>query len=290
MEVVSKVNKLKSVIRKEKGLGRVVGLVSSMGALHDGHLSLVRRAIHSCDVVVVTIFVNPAYFEQGADYEKYPRNLAHDVDLLTKLDVDYVFAPSADELFSRDFETFIQVEGVSEKLCGTPSSESSRGIATVAAKFFTMAEPNYAFFGMKDAQQAVVVRTMAKDLGFPVEIRVCPVVREPDGLAMSSRNSLLSAEERVAARVVYRSLCRVAERVLEGERDVPALRQAVLDRLRTEARVRIEHVDIVDAVKLAPMDVIEGEALAAVAVRIGPARLTDNILVHAPPARALAAP
>lgn len=253
-----------------------------MGALHEGHLSLVRKARELSDVVLVSIFVNPTQFAAGEDLDKYPRNLSRDVEILTRLNVDYVFAPAADEFYPRDFETFVDVDGLSGRLCGHFRPGHFRGVATVVSMLFAMVEPAYAFFGQKDAQQALIIRKLVRDLNFPLEVRICPIIRESDGLAMSSRNIFLSPEERRAATVLYRSLCRAAGLFLDGEQQTAPIQRSILDLLAAEPMARPDYVEIVDTSNLEPLETIRGEALLAMAVHIGQTRLIDNLLLTVP--------
>lgn len=282
MELIAKINKLKAVVRKMRGAGNSIGFVPTMGALHDGHLMLVKKAREVADTVLVSVFVNPIQFGRGEDFEHYPRNLSHDVELLTRAGVDYVFAPAIEEFYPKDFDTYVEVERLSEPLCGKFRPGHFRGVATVVAKLFTIVEPDYAFFGQKDAQQAGVIRRMARDLKFPVDVRVCPIVREEDGLAMSSRNAYLSPDERRAATVLYRSLCRAAALVLEGERQAGRVRQAVADMIQAEPLARLEYFEIVDTADFQPVAALQGGVLMALAVYIGKTRLIDNLLVDVP--------
>lgn len=282
MELIAKINKLKAVSRKVRGAGNSIGFVPTMGALHDGHLMLVKKAREVADTVLVSVFVNPIQFGRGEDFEHYPRNLSHDVELLTRAGVDYVFAPSMDEFYPKDFDTYVEVEQLSEPLCGKFRPGHFRGVATVVAKLFTIVEPDFAFFGQKDAQQAVIVRRMARDLKFPVDVRICPIVREEDGLAMSSRNAYLNPGERRAATVLYRSLCRAGALILEGERQADRVRQAAVELIRAEPAARLEYFEIVDSRDLQPLPVLRGEMLIALAVYIGGTRLIDNLLVDVP--------
>lgn len=282
MELIAKINKLKAVVRKMRGAGNSIGFVPTMGALHEGHLMLVKKAREVADTVLVSVFVNPIQFGRGEDFERYPRNLSHDVELLTWAGVDYVFAPAMEEFYPKDFDTFVEVEQLSEPLCGKFRPGHFRGVATVVTKLFTIVEPDYAFFGQKDAQQAGVIRRMARDLKFPVDVRICPIVREEDGLAMSSRNAYLSPDERRGATVLYRSLCRAAALILEGERQVARVRQAATDMIQAEPTARLEYFEIVDTRDFQPVAALRGEVLMALAVYIGKTRLIDNLLVDVP--------
>ncbi len=279
MEVITKINRMKAVIRKERAQGRRVGFVPTMGALHEGHLSLVRRAARVCDIVVVSVFVNPAQFGPKEDFDKYPRHLAHDVDLLTKYGVDYVFAPTVDDVYPKDFETYVEVEGLSGKLCGASRPGHFRGVATVVAKLFAVVDPHAAFFGQKDAQQVIVLRKMVRDLGFAVAIHVCPIVREADGLAMSSRNVYLSPAERAAAPLLHKCLCRAASMVMEGERRAEAILAEMKRQIAAEPLARLDYVEIVDTVFLESRETLKGEMLVAIAVYFGTTRLIDNLLL-----------
>ena len=282
MELITKINKLKAVVRKARAAGLRIGFVPTMGALHEGHLSLVKKARESADVVVVSIFVNPLQFSPSEDFAKYPRNLSHDVELLTRYAVDFVFAPTPDEFYAKDFETRIDVGDLADKMCGRHRPGHFAGVATVVAKLFTLVEPQIAFFGQKDAQQAIIVRRMAADLKFPVEVSICPIVREPDGLAMSSRNVYLSPDQRRAAPILYRSLRRAAALILAGERQAEAIRRAIEATLASEPLAKPQYVAIVDTIRLEPVSVVNETTLIALAVHIGDTRLIDNILVSAP--------
>lgn len=282
MEIISKINKLKAVVRKARCAGQTIGFVPTMGALHEGHLSLVRKARQTSDIVIVSIFVNPTQFGPTEDLEKYPRNLSHDVELLTRVNADYVFAPSPEEIYPREFETYVEVPGLSGKMCGITRPTHFRGVTTVVAKLFAIVHPTYAFFGQKDAQQALILNKMVRDLNFPVDLRICLIIRESDGLAMSSRNAYLSAEERQAAPVLHRSLMKAASLILEGERKADRIRQTIADMLGKEPRARLDYISIVDTASLDEVEELHGESLIALAVYIGTTRLIDNILVSTP--------
>jgi pantoate--beta-alanine ligase len=282
MEVISKTNKLKAVLRKARCASLRIGFVPTMGALHAGHLALVQRAREAADLLLVSIFINPTQFGPSEDFEKYPRNLSHDVELLTKLGVDYVFAPGQEEIYPKGFDTFVEVKDLSAPLCGLSRPGHFRGVATVVAKLFSIVQPTIAFFGQKDAQQAILIKKMTADLDFPVEIRISPIVREADGLAMSSRNAYLSPEERAAAGVLYRSLKQAAGLVMEGERSAANIRKRIEAEIEREPLARTEYIEIVDTKDLAVVEKIRGEILIALAVFIGKTRLIDNLLVSAP--------
>jgi len=250
-----------------------------MGALHEGHLSLVRAAKTRCDVVAVSIFVNPTQFGPSEDFSKYPRNFERDQQLLEKEGVDLVFAPSVDEMYPRGAVTYVTVEGLSERLCGRSRPGHFRGVTTVVSKLFHISEPDKAFFGQKDAAQAAVIRRMVRDLNFPVEIVVCPIVREPDGLAMSSRNAYLDPQQRDSALVLYRSLSRVQEMFKAGERQISRLLSAGKEMFVQEPSVRLDYFEIVDPDTLEPVAQIAKPALVAVAAFLGSTRLIDNLVL-----------
>jgi pantoate--beta-alanine ligase len=253
-----------------------------MGALHDGHVSLIQAAGRRCDYVVVSIFVNPTQFGPGEDLTKYPRPFEKDLAICEKHGVDAVFAPEAGEMYPRENLTWVEVEKLTDRLCGEFRPGHFRGVATVCAKLFNIVCPDVAFFGQKDAQQALVIRQMVADLNMPLEIVVCPTVREPDGLAMSSRNQYLSPKERKDATHVYQSLERCRASIEAGERSADVLRGQMSEVLRQMPVTTIEYVSISDAETLEELSQVRGRVLVAVAVRMKSARLIDNILVDTP--------
>jgi len=256
-----------------------LGLIPTMGALHEGHLSLVRAARAQCDGVAVSIFVNPKQFGPTEDLAKYPRQFERDCALLEKENVDIVFAPSVEEMYVKGESTWVTVEGLSDKLDGRSRPGHFRGVTTVVAKLFHMIEPDVAFFGQKDAAQVAVIRRMVSDLNFPVEIAVCPIVREPDGLAMSSRNAYLNPEERQRALVLQRSLREVEKQFHAGERNATRLINTAREIVAQEPQIRLDYFEIVDPDTLDPLDQISRPALAAVAAYIGSTRLIDNVVL-----------
>jgi pantoate--beta-alanine ligase len=272
---------MRQASRASRLKGKAVGFVPTMGALHEGHLSLVRAASAACDVVTVSIFVNPLQFGPNEDLAKYPRPFARDCEFLEREEVDFLFAPSAGEMYPEQETTYVHVEGLSERLCGRSRPGHFRGVATVVAKLFHIVEPDSAFFGQKDAAQVAVLRRMVKDLNLPVEIVVCPIVREPDGLAMSSRNAYLSPAERKSALVLYRSLQEVRKRCENGERNVAALIEAGIRVFQAERAARLDYFEIVDPDSLAPVGDLTQGALVAVAAFVGNTRLIDNIFLPA---------
>jgi pantoate--beta-alanine ligase len=251
-----------------------------MGALHEGHLSLVRAARDSSDVVTTSIFVNPAQFGPNEDLAKYPRSLERDRDLLEKEGVDLLFAPSVEEMYPAGAVTWVTVEELSGKLDGRSRPGHFRGVTTIVSKLFHVVEPDIAFFGQKDAAQVAIIRRMVRDLKLPVEIAVCPIVREPDGLAMSSRNAYLDPQQRKQALVLHRSLLQVKKLVDEGERKAAKLIAVGREEFGREPAVRLDYFEIVDAESLDPVEAVSSGTLAAVAAYLGPTRLIDNLILR----------
>lgn len=262
-----------------RAAGQRLGLVPTMGALHEGHLSLVRRARQECDVTVVSIFVNPTQFGPGEDYRNYPRDFEHDKHLLENEGVDLLFAPTTEEMYPDGFQTTISIGQATTPLEGKFRPGHFDGVATVVAKLFNVVLPDKAYFGRKDAQQCVVIQRMVRDLNFPVAIIVRPTVREPDGLAMSSRNAYLNAEERKAALTLYRALRRAKELLEQGERCAATLEGEMRALLEAEPLAKIDYAAVVDAETLQPLATVERDTLVALAVRIGRTRLIDNLQV-----------
>ena len=279
MEVARTIQSVRNLVKAARSEGKTVGLVPTMGALHIGHISLIEAAVQQTDFVVVSIFVNPTQFCPGEDLEKYPRPFDADCEICTKAGVDVVFAPTADQMYPAENITWVSVEKLTEPLCGQFRPGHFRGVTTVCTKLFNIVGPDVAFFGQKDAQQAIVIKQMVADLNMPLEIVICPTVREPDGLAVSSRNQYLTAEQRKDATYVYRSLQKCQEMIDSGVTDTHRIIAEMHDLLRQIPTAKIEYVSIVDAETLQDIDKIAGEILVAVAVNIGPARLIDNILV-----------
>jgi pantoate--beta-alanine ligase len=259
--------------------GKRLGFVPTMGALHEGHLSLVRAARASSGAVGASIFVNPTQFGPNEDLAKYPRSFERDCELLQREGVELLFAPSVEEMYPTGAVTWVTVEGLSDRLDGGSRPGHFRGVSTVVAKLFHIVEPDAAFFGQKDAAQVAIIRRMVRDLCLPVEIVTCPIVREPDGLAMSSRNAYLDPEQRTRALVLHRSLMRVQRLADAGEREVGKLLAAGREEFAKDGSVRLDYFEIVDPDKLDPVEDISGAALAAVAAYVGSTRLIDNILL-----------
>ncbi|WP_448594363.1 pantoate--beta-alanine ligase [Thermoflexus hugenholtzii] len=276
MRVVHTIAEARAVRRALPGTW---GFAPTMGYLHEGHLSLVRRARAENDRVAVSIFVNPTQFGPHEDYARYPRDLERDLRLLEPLGVDLVFVPSVEEMYPPGFQTWVIVEEVSRPLEGASRPGHFRGVATVVAKLFNILQPDRAYFGQKDAQQTVVIRRMVQDLNIPVEIVICPTVREPDGLAMSSRNTYLSPEERRAATVLFRALQAAKARYEAGERDAEGLREAMREVIRAEPLARIDYVSVAHPETLQELERVEGPALLSLAVYIGTTRLIDNLML-----------
>jgi pantoate--beta-alanine ligase len=256
-----------------------VGLVPTMGYLHEGHLSLVRRAQAECESVAVSIFVNPTQFGPDEDLDAYPRDLARDLGMLDAEGVDLVWTPTAEVMYPPGFQTWVSVEEVTRPLEGALRPGHFRGVTTVVAKLFTGVWPQRAYFGQKDAQQARVIRQMARDLNFGIDIVVCPIVREPDGLAMSSRNTYLDSEERRAATVLYRGLAAAREAFEAGERDAERLRAIVAEAVAGEPLADLQYVSCADPKTLQELETVEGRALLSMAVFVGRTRLIDNVFL-----------
>jgi pantoate--beta-alanine ligase len=280
MEIIRTVEWMKQVARAARAEGQITGFVPTMGALHEGHLSLVRAAKQQCRPVVVSIFVNPTQFGPGEDFEKYPRQFERDRELLEACGVDYLFAPDAKEIYPAEFCTYVHVEGFSERLEGRSRPGHFRGVATIVLKLFQIVQPVFAYFGRKDAQQARIVRQMAADLNLDTEIVVCPIVREPDGLAMSSRNAYLKANERQAATALYRALVAAKSEIERGERDALRLTAAMRRVLDRELLVATDYAEIVDADTFVPVTRLRRKCLALVAAFVGSTRLIDNMEIE----------
>ncbi len=280
MRIVRTVAELRESLAAPRHDGESIGLVPTMGAFHDGHMSLMRRARVECDVVVVSLFVNPMQFNQSRDLDSYPRDEARDEALATELGVDYLFAPPVEEVYPPGFATTVTVAGATEVLEGAHRGRAHfDGVTTVVTKLFNMVMPDVAYFGQKDAQQALVIGRLVRDLDIPVRVEVGATVREPDGLAMSSRNALLSGSERTRAAALHRALAAISEAVARGEHDPASARARGLAEL-TSAGIEPEYLELVSADSLAPVEQIDGEVLALIAAQVGTTRLIDNELIH----------
>ncbi len=282
-----KVAKTISDFRRLRGeLAAPAGFVPTMGFLHDGHLSLVRRARAECASVVVSVFVNPSQFAPNEDLADYPRDLDRDLTLLEEAGTDLVVTPPTESVYPEGYDTWVTVERLTERLEGGDRPTHFRGVATIVAKLFNLVRPERAYFGQKDAQQALVVRRLIRDLNYDIDLVVCPTVREPDGLAMSSRNAYLSPEERAAATVLHRSLQRVETLYADGERDADRMRNAMRELLAAEPLARPAYVSVADIEDLTELDTVDRKALVSLAVRIGRTRLIDNVVL--PPGEEIA--
>ncbi len=281
MEIINRRQRMFSIARKLRRETKTVGFVPTMGALHAGHLALVQECRQRCDVVIVSIFVNPTQFNQSQDLEKYPRDLTADAALLSEYDVDYIYAPEADEIYPEGFSTYVNVEALTDTLEGESRPGHFRGVATVVTILFNTIRPDHAFFGQKDAQQVAVIKRLTRDLGFETEIVVVPTVREESGLAMSSRNALLSTEEHEKASIIIEALREAKLAFKKGERNASDLTQTVRNRIETEPLAKIDYISIVDRETLQPVDKIgDEETLIAVAVAFGDVRLIDNVILN----------
>jgi pantoate--beta-alanine ligase len=281
MEIINSRADMMSIarrLRREKQC--TIGLVPTMGALHDGHLSLVRQARARCDVVVVSVFVNPTQFGPAEDFKSYPRDLPRDTELLAPFDVDYVFAPPVEEIYPDGFSTYIQVEGLTDKLEGASRPGHFLGVTTVVGILLNIVQPDMAFFGQKDAQQAIVIKHMVRDLAMNAEIVIGPIVREASGLAMSSRNEYLSAEERQAATVLHRALSQADMAFDEGERETARLTEIVRTMIEKEPLARVDYVSVNDPESLHPLERLDEQpALLSLAAFVGKTRLIDNMVL-----------
>ncbi len=274
MKVLGTIKELREELTTTK-----IGLVPTMGYLHSGHLSLIKKARGENELVVVSIFVNPTQFGPGEDYAVYPRDLERDKELAREAGADLIFAPTAEEMYPEGFCTSVQVEGLTGRLCGISRPTHFQGVTTVVSKLFNIVRPQRAYFGQKDAQQALVLQRMVRDLNFPLEIRTAPIIREPDGLALSSRNTYLEPGERQVAPVLYQSLLAAKAAFAKGERDGKKIREAALGVLATEPSVVVDYLVLAHPLTLEDVQIVENQALLAAAVRIGKVRLIDNVML-----------
>jgi len=281
MILIEKIEEMKFYIRERKKEGKIIGLVPTMGYLHQGHLALIKKAKEDCEVVVVSIFVNPVQFGRGEDYETYPRDLERDRDLCRREGVNVIFTPRVEEMYPQGYSTFVEVEGkLSSILEGASRPGHFRGVVTVLVKLFNIINPDYSYFGEKDYQQVLVVKKMVKDLNFNIQIIVLPTIREEDGLAISSRNSYLNKEERKAATILYRSLVAAKEQIKRGERNPHSLISFMKNLIEKEPLAHIDYIAVVDPKTLEEIEKIDKKALLALAVKIGETRLIDNMKIE----------
>jgi len=279
MQVIKKIDELRAVLGQNRKTGQRIGLVPTMGYFHEGHLSLIDVARKHADIVVVSLFVNPTQFGPNEDLERYPRDFQRDERLAEKRGADIIFYPAVKDMYPESFYTYVVTEKLSKVLCGKSRPIHFRGVTTIVAKLFNIVQPDIAVFGRKDAQQAIIIRRMVADLNFPVEIIVAPIVRESDGLAMSSRNTYLTAEERKQAPVIYAALQLAVERVNAGERNAETVRQLIRQKIESAALAEIEYIEIIQEQDLQPADRIAPGVFVAVAVWFGKTRLIDNAVL-----------
>ena len=280
MKIVNTVSEVRDIIKEWKKNGLTIGLVPTMGYLHEGHASLIRRASKENDRVIVSDFVNPTQFAPTEDLESYPRDIERDARVCEQEGADLIFHPSAEEMYFPNATTFVNMTGPSEELCGKSRPIHFRGVCTVVSKLFNIASPDKAYFGQKDAQQLAVIKRMVRDLNFDIEIVGCPIVREADGLAKSSRNVYLSKDERNAALILHRALEESKKMILCGEKNAYDIKKRISDIIESEPLARIDYVEIVSFPDIERIDVINGDILAAVAVYIGKTRLIDNFIIE----------
>jgi len=280
MEIIKSNAALQTILKSSRWAGKSIGLVPTMGFLHAGHLSLMRRARQENDLVVVSIFVNPTQFGPNEDLDAYPRDAERDTELLLSENVDIAFFPLAEEIYPRGFTTYVTVEGpMTQVLCAKSRPTHFRGVTTIVAKLFHLVSPDKAYFGQKDAQQVAVIQQMVKDLDFDLQVVACPIKRETDGLAMSSRNTYLSARQRADAVVLFQSLTEAQQMIAGGERSASAVVRSIETRIKPVQDAIIDYISVVDAKTLADMERLEGEILIALAVKFGKTRLIDNIRI-----------
>ena len=280
MNIIKTVGDMKTWSRAIRKSGKTLGLVPTMGYLHEGHLSLARKSISTCDHTVVSIFVNPKQFEPNEDLDTYPRDLEADRRELERLGVDALFLPTEEEMYPEGFQTYVNIEGMTDHLCGKSRPGFFRGVTTVVLKLFHIVQPHSAFFGEKDRQQLEVIRQMVRDLNLDVEIVGLPIVREADGLAMSSRNRYLGKEERETAQSLNRALKQAQQWVAEGEFSVEKIRSGMRTLIEREGRAQVDYISVCDPKRFVELKEIRGQAVVALAVQVGKARLIDNCLIE----------
>ena len=279
MKIVGTVKEVREQVKEWKKQGLSVGLVPTMGYLHEGHKSLMEAARKDNDKVVVSIFVNPMQFGPTEDLATYPRDLDHDAALCESVGVDLIFHPEAEEMYEKDFCSFVDMTGLTEGLCGKTRPIHFRGVCTVVNKLFNIVTPDHAYFGQKDGQQLAVIKRMVRDLNMDIEIVGCPIVREEDGLAKSSRNTYLSSEERKAALILSKTVA-LGKELAKTEKDANKVVEAMKENIKTEPLAKIDYVEAVDALSMAPVEKLEGTCMLAMAVYIGKTRLIDNTLIN----------
>jgi len=279
MEVAKTIQSVRKLVKSARSKGKKIGFVPTMGALHIGHISLIERAVEECDFVVMSIFVNPTQFGPAEDFDRYPRNLDADLKICKKAGVDVVFTPSVEQMYTARNLTWVNVEKLTEPLCGRFRPGHFRGVTTVCAKLFNIVGADVAYFGQKDAQQALVIKRMVVDLNMPLQIVVCPTVREPDGLAVSSRNQYLTEPQRKDAACIYKSLQKCRQMIDAGITDTKKIINQMRREINRVPSIEIEYLSIVNAETLQAVEYITGTILVAIAIKIGTVRLIDNILL-----------
>jgi len=280
MRVIENIKDLKAIVRSQKQSGKTIGFVPTMGYLHEGHISLAKKSVSENDFTIMSIFVNPTQFGPKEDFSEYPRNMEKDTVMAENAGVDVVFSPTEKEMYPYGYNTYVNVEQITDTLCGESRPGHFKGVATVVTKLFNIVEPDKAYFGQKDAQQAVVIKRMVRDLNMSVEIITCPIIREQDGLAMSSRNTYLNEEERKAALILSKSLLDAERLVKSGEKNSSKIIKHIKDMISAEKLANVEYIKIVDQEDLRDVNEIDKKALIALAVRFGSTRLIDNIEVE----------
>lgn len=274
------IDELRKYLKENKSQGKSIGLVPTMGFLHEGHISLINKAAEENDIVVVSIFVNPTQFGPNEDFEDYPRDLSKDMEISQKAGANIIFAPSVNEMYPHDYNTYVEVEKITELLCGSSRPVHFKGVTTVVSKLFNIINPNKAYFGQKDAQQSIVIKRMVQDLNIDIDIEVCPIIRESDGLAKSSRNVYLNTDERKEAIILSESLLTAKNLINSGEHDVTIIKNKIRDMLNSKPLANIEYIEILDGVNLDKIKILEGKVLIALAVKFGNTRLIDNIIIE----------
>jgi pantoate--beta-alanine ligase len=280
MRLIDKISDMKAIIRSNKTMGKTIGFVPTMGYLHEGHLSLASRSVQDNDFTVMSIFVNPTQFGPNEDFEKYPRDLERDLTFAESVGVDVVFAPTVEEMYPDGYKTYVNVEDITEVLCGRSRPGHFRGVTTVVNKLFNIVEPQKAYFGQKDAQQVIVLKKMVRDLNMNLEVITCPIIRESDGLAMSSRNVYLNSDERKAAVILSKSLFEAEELIKQGETSRKKVVEYIESAIGKEKLAAIDYIEVVSADNLEMMEQLKGNILIALAVRFGKTRLIDNVIVE----------
>ncbi len=279
MEIAKTIKKAADLIKTARRRNKIIGFVPTMGALHKGHCSLMETSVKKCGCTVVSIFVNPTQFGPREDFKNYPRTLSKDLEICEDKGVDLVFVPTVKQMYHGKNLTWVKVEKLTLPLCGRFRPGHFDGVTTICAKLFNIVNPDFAFFGQKDAQQAIVLKTMVDDLNFPLKIITCPTIREKDGLAVSSRNKYLTPEQRKQAPVIYKALCNARNLIQSGTKNTERIKTEIKNTIEKAASAEIQYIDILDAGSLEELENIKGKTLIAVAVLFGPARLIDNILI-----------